>query len=111
MDNIVKIVKEMLNEYLIDLRQGTQNEGIEYKLIADETSHNYQIIALGWKGLNRFYNLLFHIEIIGDKVWIQEDKMEYSIAERLLEKGIPKKQIVLAYFPEFHRKFTEYAVA
>lgn len=111
MDNIVKIVKEMLNEYLIDLRQGTQNEGIEYKLIADETSHNYQIIALGWKGLNRFYNLLFHIEIIDDKVWIQEDKMEYSIAERLLERGIPKKQIVLAYFPEFHRKFTEYAVA
>jgi hypothetical protein len=111
MEKLTKIVNTMLQEYLAELRQGSENEGIEYKLIADETSHNYQIIALGWKGLDRFYNLLFHIEIIGNKIWIQEDKMEYSIAERLLEKGISKSQIVLAYYPEFHRQYTGYALA
>jgi hypothetical protein len=37
--------------------------------------------------------------------------MEYSIAERLIEKGIAKKEIVLGYFPEYHRVHTEYAVA
>ena len=37
--------------------------------------------------------------------------MEYSIAERLVEKGIPKKEIVLAYFPDYHRVYTEYAVS
>jgi XisI protein len=111
MEKLTKIVNTMLQEYLVELRQGSENEGIEYKLIADETSHNYQIIALGWKGLDRFYNLLFHIEIIGNKIWIQEDKMEYSIAERLLEKGISKSQIVLAYYPEFHRQYTGYALA
>ena len=36
--------------------------------------------------------------------------MEYSIAEKLVEKGIPKKQIVLAYFPDYHRQYTEYAI-
>jgi hypothetical protein len=111
MEKLIKIVNTMLQEYLTELRQGSENEGIEYKLIADETSHNYQIIALGWKGLDRFYNLLFHIEIIDNKIWIQEDKMEYSIAERLLEKGISKSQIVLAYYPEFHRQYTGYALA
>jgi hypothetical protein len=111
MEKLTKIVNTMLQEYLVELRQGSENEGIEYKLIADETSHNYQIIALGWKGLDRFYNLLFHIEIVGNKIWIQEDKMEYSIAERLLEKGISKSQIVLAYYPEFHRQYTGYALA
>jgi XisI protein len=111
MEKLTKIVNTMLQEYLVELRQGSENEGIEYKLIADETSHNYQIIALGWKGLDRFYNLLFHIEIIENKIWIQEDKMEYSIAERLLEKGISKSQIVLAYYPEFHRQYTGYALA
>jgi hypothetical protein len=56
-------------------------------------------------------HLLVHLEIIGGKIWVQEDKMEDSIAEMLVEKGISKKDIVLAYFPEFHRQFTEYAVA
>ena len=111
MENLVKIVKSLLTEYLKDTHQEVDSKDIEFKLIADDTSHNYQIIALGWKGLSRFYNLLLHVEIIDDKIWIQEDKMENSFAEQLLEKGVSKKQIVLAYFPEFHRKFTEYAVA
>jgi hypothetical protein len=55
--------------------------------------------------------MLFHLDIIGDKIWVQEDKMEHSIAEMLVEKGISKKDIVLAYFPEYHRQMTEYAVA
>ena len=37
--------------------------------------------------------------------------MEESLAERLENKGISKKGIVIAYFPESHRKYTEYAVA
>ena len=111
MEKLTKIVNAMLQEYLVELRQGSENEGIEYKLIADQASHNYQIIALGWKGLDRFYNLLFHIEIIGNKIWIQDDNLEYSVAERLGDRGISKKDIVLAYFSPSHREYTEYAVS
>jgi hypothetical protein len=57
----------------------------------------------------RIFNLLFHLDIVGDKIWVQEDKMEYSIAEKLAERGISKKEIVLAYFPDYHRTYTEYA--
>ncbi|MCB9265020.1 MAG: XisI protein [Lewinellaceae bacterium] len=39
---------------------------------------------------------------------MQEDKMEYSIDEMLVEHGVSKKDIVLAYFPDYHRKHTEY---
>jgi hypothetical protein len=42
---------------------------------------------------------------------VQEDKMEDSVAEMLVEKGVSKKDIVLAYFPDFHRQYTEYAVS
>jgi hypothetical protein len=65
----------------------------------------------GWEGYKRIFNLLFHLDIIGDKVWVQEDKMEYSIAERLVEKGIAKKEILLAYFPDYHRAYTKYAIS
>jgi XisI protein len=65
----------------------------------------------GWEGYKRIFNLLFHLDIIGDKVWVQEDTMEYSIAERLVEKGIAKKEILLAYFPDYHRAYTKYAIS
>ena len=47
----------------------------------------------------------------GNKIWIQEDNTEDGLAALLAEKGIAKKEVVLAYFPEYHRKYTEYAVA
>jgi XisI protein len=42
---------------------------------------------------------------------IQNDNLEYSVAERLVDRGISKKDIVLAYFSPSHRAFTEYAAA
>lgn len=99
-----------MEDYLRALRQPA-NAGLTFECIEDEKRHHYQIVALGWEGDHRVYNLLFHLDIIGDKIWIQEDRMEYSVAEMLVEKGIPKSDIVLAFFPEYHRRHTEYAVA
>ena len=59
----------------------------------------------------RVFNVFFQADIIQDKIWIQADNNEYSITERLVDKGITKKNIVLAYYPEFHREYTEYAVS
>jgi hypothetical protein len=38
-------------------------------------------------------------------------KIEPGIANLLVEKDIPKSDIVLAYFPPAHRKLTEFAEA
>jgi XisI protein len=110
----IKILQEtiltVIDDYLTELRQPS-NEHIDFVSITDTKQNHFQIIAMGWEGYNRVFNLLFHVDIIKDKIWVQEDKMEYSITERLIEKGIAKKEIVLAYFPEYHRAYTEYAVA
>ncbi len=103
-------IQEVLNEYLADLRQPA-NKDIDFVPISDKEKNHFQIIAMGWENDDRIFNLLFHLDVIGDKIWVQEDKMENSIAERLVEKGISKKEIVLAYFPDYHRAYTEYAVS
>lgn len=105
-----KILLEVLEEYLTELRQPA-NQTILFAPVIDTAKKHYQIVAMGWEGYKRVFNLLFHIDIIEDKIWIQEDKMEYSIAERLVQKGISKQEIVLAYFPDYHRVYTEYAVS
>lgn len=103
------IIHATLKEYLKDLQQ-PNNAHLEFITVADDAQKHYQIIAMGWENYYRVFNMLFHLDILEDKIWVQEDKMEDSIAEKLLEHGATKQEIVLAYFPESHRKRTEYAV-
>ena len=103
-------INAVIAEYLKNLRQ-SDNQNIDFQPIIDEKGKHFQLIAMGWEGRQRVFNLLFHLDIIGEKIWIQADKMEDSVAEVLVEKGVAKKEIVLAYFPDYHRAYTEYAVA
>ena len=102
---IHEVIEDFLSEPL-----HPDDENIEYFSVQDTNKNHYQVIAMGWEGYKRVFNLLFHIDIIGDKIWVQEDKMEYTMTERLVEKGVSKKDIVIGYFPDYHRPFTEYAV-
>jgi len=56
------------------------------------------------------HGCLVHIDIINDKIWIQRDGTEYGIANELVNAGIPKNQIVLAFQPVDIRQYTEFAV-
>jgi hypothetical protein len=85
---------------------------VQFHPLVDEKHHRYQLMAVGWLDTNdRVFNIFFQADIANDKIWLQVDNNEYSVAERLVEKGISKRDIVLAYYPEYHRKHTEYAVA
>jgi XisI protein len=102
---------EIMGEYTLEEGQRPNNKGVEFKKIIDDKQHQYQFIQMGWDGLTRVYDLIFHADIREGKIWIQEDSLEESLAERLEEKGVLKRDIVLAYLPEGHRVFTSYAAA
>ncbi len=90
---------------------GSNLPKVEYTLLTDEKHDKYQLLAVGWEKSERIYQVIFHADIVDGHVWIQEDNTEDGFANLLLEKGLDKKDIVLAYFPDFHRQFTEFAVA
>jgi hypothetical protein len=46
-----------------------------------------------------------------NKVWIQYDGTEVDIANALLEQGIPREDIVLAYHSPFIRQYDGFAVS
>ncbi len=77
----------------------------------DREHDRYALITLGWDGGKRVHFCLVHIDILGDKVWIQHDHTEEGIADELVQAGIPKSQIVLAFRSLEMRKLTEYAFA
>ncbi len=44
------------------------------------------------------------------EVWLQHDATDAEIANQLVEMGVPKKDIVLAFYTENHRRYTGFAV-
>ena len=77
----------------------------------DREHDRYALITLGWNAGKRVHFPLVHIDIVGDKVWIEKDNTEDGVASELVQAGIPKSQIVLAFRSPEVRKHTEYAVA
>jgi XisI protein len=77
----------------------------------DREHDRYALITLGWNAGKRVHFPLVHIDIVDGKVWIQKDNTEDGVAVELVQAGIPKSHIVLAFRPPEVRKHTEYAVA
>ncbi|MHC5776258.1 XisI protein [Nostoc sp.] len=72
--------------------------------------HRYQLVNAGWSNKRRVYGCVLHLDIKNEKIWIQHDGTEGGIANELISRGIPKKDIVLAFHSPFKRQFTEFAV-
>jgi hypothetical protein len=83
---------------------------IETQLIFDRERDHYQILKTGWRGLERTYGVSIHIDIKDEKIWIQQNNTDLLIAEELVEKGVPKEDIVLAFHAPYKRKYTGFAV-
>lgn len=85
-------------------------EEVEVEKIFDTVNDHYQIITVGWNDYHRIHASLLHIDIRGEKIWIQYDGTEEGVATRLVELGVPKSDIVLAFHAPFRRQFTGFAV-
>ncbi|MBC6421004.1 MAG: XisI protein [Hormoscilla sp. SP5CHS1] len=101
------IVKEILTEY--SQRKPSYGE-VEAYTCFDEQGEHYQVIRTGWHKDRRIYGCSIHIDLKGDKIWIQYDGTEIGIANELLDRHLSKQDIVLAFHEPFARQFTEFAV-
>lgn len=81
------------------------------ELVVDKENHRYQVVTMGWERYKRVHAVTLHFDIIDGKIWIQQDQTEFGIADELLEMGVPKSDIVLAYLSLRKRKELDFAVA
>ncbi len=82
---------------------------IEKQAILDTERDHYLLLHSGWRGNRRTYGCSLHLDIKDGKVWIQHDGTEVGIATILLERGVPKEDIVLGFDSPYMRQFTEFA--
>jgi hypothetical protein len=100
-------IKTILSEHA----QLVWDNRIKAETIFDTEQDRYQLVYVGWRNSKRVYGVILHLDIIDNKIWIQQDGTEIGIANTLVELGVPKENIVLAFDPPNLRQYTEFAVS
>ena len=103
------ILKNTLQEYCTE-RNSLPDLYKSYVLFDEERGH-YVLLDLGWNHEKYLHATPIHIDIIGEKIWIQYDDTEEGIATDLLEAGIPKQDIVLGFRHPKIRPYTGFAIS
>ncbi|MEZ4607742.1 MAG: XisI protein [Deinococcales bacterium] len=110
MDKVV-VFQEAIYKLLDEYGQYQPSYGdIKVVKVIDPIGHHYQLMIMGWFKYIRSYGAIFHADIIDGRIWIQHDGTEDGIANRLVDMGIAKEDIVLAYQEPFKRAYSGFAV-
>ncbi len=106
--NSPEIIEKVLDPYT---RIPYAHGDLTCEAIFDRSRGRFVLITVGWDEDERIDDVLVHIDVINGKLWIQTDNTEHGIAPELVEAGVPKSEIVLAFQAPEMRQHTEYAVA
>ncbi|MFB2882236.1 XisI protein [Floridanema aerugineum] len=111
MDKLVHY-RHCIEKLLLEYEKSPPVNGeIEVEVVFDKKRDRYLIIDLGWNQDRRVYNCFIHLDIKNGKIWIQRNQTDKSIAEELVEMGIPKEDIVFGLQPPYLREYTGFGVA
>ena len=105
-----EIVKRLLRERE-KLARPSLPEGLEVTCLFDDTTGHYALFTIGWMKQERVSGTTLLLRIKDGKIRVEEDWTDAPIADDLLDAGVPKKDIILAFQPPEARASTEYAVA
>lgn len=106
--NAAEVIKEFIREYA----QFPPAVGdVEMETILDDECGHYQLLMQGWNGFRRVHGMVIHVDLRGEKVYVQHDGTEEGIANRLMEAGVPADRIVLCFHHPSKRPRTPFAVA
>src|SRR5947208_2665522 len=78
----------------------------EVQLIFDSDRDRYLLLDVGWDDQTRIHNCILHLDVKDGKIWVQQDMTDPGVVERLMDRGVPKEDIVLAFHAPYKRPCT-----
>ncbi len=92
------VIKQVISEYA-KLRPSHGN--IHLEPIFDDVNSRYALMQFGWDRERRVRGNLIYVSIKDGKVLIEYDGIERGITQDLVQRGIPERDIELAFLPKF----------
>jgi XisI protein len=112
MDQQIDHYRQIIRDVLTSLTVIPYSFGeIAIERVFDPETDHYMIVNAGFDRQGRVYGPIAHIDLIDGKCWIQRDGTEEGLAGMLLDAGVAKEHIVLAFYQPSFRQFTEFAVS
>ncbi len=108
-EKLIENIKAAIADYA-KFEPSYSDRKMKIETIFDDQLGHYELMYAGWDAGMRVHGSVVHVDVIGDKAWIEYDGTEYGIARELNERGIPKEQIVLGFMSEERRRHSQYAV-
>ncbi|NET31778.1 MAG: XisI protein [Cyanothece sp. SIO1E1] len=101
------IVQDLLLEYAkIKPAYGEIDVDVSF----DTERHHYQVWHIGWLRKRWVHHCPMHFAIRNEKIWLLANSTERDLAGDLVERGVPKEDIVLGFQPSYMRELSDYAV-
>ena len=107
------IIKGLLADLasLLNEQHTSECNTVQAQCVFDEERDQYLLLKVGWMGKRRIRGTTLYVRLYHGKFWIEDDMTEEGIATDLVQAGVPKEDIVLAFQPPEVRRFTEFATA
>jgi XisI protein len=102
------LIQKILKEHQ---KNRAVNDSSEAQVICDTENDHYLLVYVGWEDETPLYGCPIHVDIKDGKFWIHQDFTEYGVAAELLDLGVPKTDIVLAFRSPFMRQFMDFAIS
>ena len=106
-EKLIEIVEGVLGDYArIKYSYGQ----VDRQTVFDRDKGRFLLMIDGWDTGKRVHGCLIDVQIKNDKLWIERDGTEDGVGLEFEKLGVPKSQIVLAWYPEEIRAEDGYAV-
>lgn len=102
-----KTIRQILETYV---RWTRSKDHDDTEVVIDPERDHYELLQVGWDEDRRIHHCVIHVDIRDGKFWIQYDGTDRPVAEELLDVGVPREDIVLAFHPAELRQYTGFAV-
>ena len=110
LENHRRLIKEYINRRVQPEKRNYAPK-IEDVAIFDDERGNYQWLSVGWRDDERAFHTHLYARLHNHKIYIEEDWTEEGLGNFLVENGVPKSDIVLAFHSPEEREMTDFAVA
>lgn len=108
MDTVTRyreIVQRLIEEYA---RYKPSHGEIDTEIVIDPARNHYELLHIGFDGPRRVHGTVLHVDIRGEKIWIQYDGTDRPLAEELVRAGVPREDVVLGFYPPEVRPHTDF---
>ncbi|TAE69478.1 MAG: XisI protein [Bacteroidetes bacterium] len=100
-----------LMEDITEMTRKGEKEYIDTQLIIDKEKGHYLIYSIGWEKTKRSYGCFLHIEVKKNaKIFLHHNGTNLEIVDELMENGVEKMDIALAFQPYSVREISGFYV-